>query len=103
MDRIIWQKVNMHGRRHYTDRERKFYDARRAANNGAIVLAYFGCNHVERVRRFVTRKGVLIVETLSGESSIWNDLRAFSTLADVNNEIYRVRTQRYDDKTDARS
>lgn len=83
----------MHGRRFYTDRERKFYDARRAANDGAIVLAYFGATHVERVRRFVTRKGYLIVETLSGESAFWNDLRVFRTLADVNNEIHRVRTQ----------
>jgi hypothetical protein len=74
-------------RRHYSDRERTFYDARRAAAAGKVVVVYYGGTRREIANKFVTRDGELLVETLAGFTKDWNDLRPFDRVTDAMNEL----------------
>ncbi len=81
-------------RKVYSERERIFYDARRAAKAGQIVIAEFADGNREIVNTFRTRDGVQSVETMAGWSGHWQALLPFERVTDAMNALHEKKPAR---------
>lgn len=77
-------------RKYFTDRERIFFDARRAVREGKIVIVYYDGHRREVANAFAVRDGSYMVETIAGWTADWTDLRSFTTISDAIAELNKA-------------